>query len=129
MLSNNSNEVRCRLLAWAPCRLYCRFCCWWCRVPAHDVEGLVIRKLQAFLISASEVTRAIGQPADDAQTHTILATTAKHRSTELATVAVPNSRAYLLAAHGTVTVNDESGKIRLSKQGLRAVLLACMFHG
>ncbi len=93
------------------------------RIPAHDIEGLVIRRIQVFLGSASEMSNAIGLPTDDAQTQKILTAAAKHRSAELGTLPAPRARAFLLAVIVRIAVNDESVKILVSKPGLRSTLL------
>ena len=92
------------------------------RIPAHDIEGIVKRRLQAFLGSASEVSNAIVLPGDDAQAQKTLTTAAKHRAIELATLTAPDARAFLLAVIVKVAVHEESVEILVSKPGLRAVL-------
>lgn len=93
------------------------------RIPAHDIETLVGRRLCAFLGSAREVRNAVGLPADDAATQRALITAAKTRATGWTKAAPVEARAFLRCIVLRITLGEGSAEIVFNKQGLRAALL------
>lgn len=93
------------------------------RIPAHDIESIVGRRLCAFLGSAQEVRSALKQSGDDAPTQQMLITAAKTYSTGWAKAAPIAIRKFLLAIVSKITIEDSRTRISLRKSELRSVLL------
>ena len=93
------------------------------RIPAHDIEELVIRRLQGFLGSAPQLTDALVQSTDDTATQKILTAAGKHHAVTLTALPASGIRAFLQAVVSKIVVHDESVEILASRLRLRAVLL------
>jgi len=93
------------------------------RIPAHDIEGMVIRSLQTFLNSDTELSHAAGQAEDDVQTQALLHTMSKHHAAELTNWNTPRARAFSMAIGLKVIFNDKAVEMLIDKKGLRRALL------
>jgi site-specific DNA recombinase len=93
------------------------------RLPAHDVESIVLREIKQFLGSTRRVLDALADPADKATTQKALTSTAKHRVVGWARSAPAEIREFLLAVIQRITVRGDGIEILLPKLQLRAGLL------
>jgi site-specific DNA recombinase len=92
------------------------------RIPAHEIEDLVARRLQSFLGSGEAVLDGIAFSSDDTTFTRALVAAAKLRSTSFTESAPAEAREFLLEAVSRVVVNEKSVEILIRKQGLRAAL-------
>ena len=93
------------------------------RIPAHDVESLVGRRLCAFLRSAQEVREAARLPDDNAAIQRALIVAAKALSSNLAKTAAPELRAFLISVVSKITLLNGTTTICVRKAALRNRLL------
>ena len=93
------------------------------RYPAHDVEILVIERLQSFLSSAPDVLEALALPSDDASLQTAVLASVRSQASKLTEAAQAETRAFLQAVVSRITLVGDEIQIHLSRQHLRAVLL------
>jgi hypothetical protein len=93
-----------------------------CRLPAHDIEQQVTRQLEQWLGTESAVLEQLALPSDDmAARATILARTKTWE--DLGARAPADLRGLLLVIVRRVTVDETAVHLKLSRSGLRAVLL------
>jgi len=93
------------------------------RLPAHDVESIVLRELKQFLGSTRKVIDALAGPSDKGPTQKALSSAAKQRVTGWVRSAPTEVRAFLLAVIHRITVRGDRIEMIVSKPRLRAALL------
>jgi DNA invertase Pin-like site-specific DNA recombinase len=93
------------------------------RIPAHDIESVVLHRLTETLGSQRKVLDALAQPEDKGAIQKTLVTSAKHQISGWARCAPAEIRAFLLSVIQRITVQAESMEIRVSKYQLRTALL------
>ena len=93
---------------------------WGQRVPAGELESLVVRHLSAFLASGKSVLDTVGRSEDTAATRKALVAAGRALAAELPKAPIPRLREVLLATIARVTLAPEWLELTLSRQGLRA---------
>lgn len=93
------------------------------RIPAHDIEDLVLRRLAAFLGSTDEVLEAITLLPDDSSSRKALITAARNWASRLAALAPAELRGFLMSIVSRITINETAIEILITKPGLRAALI------
>jgi DNA invertase Pin-like site-specific DNA recombinase len=91
------------------------------RIPAHDLEGVVIGRLQVFLRSATDIFATA--PSEDISIQTRLLSAASDYAAQLDTLAAATARAFLLAILAEISVNEGSIEIKVNVSRLRQFLL------
>jgi len=91
------------------------------RLPAHDIERHVIRRLEGLLTTGQELLDRVALPSDDAATHKALLDGAQAWK-DLSQREPAQVRSFLLATLRRVTVEERAVQIALSRSRLRTVL-------
>ncbi len=89
------------------------------RIPAHDIEQLVSKRLQTFLRSSREVLDLTSLRTDTAADQQALVRTAKACALTLSKGSIAEARGFMWTALRGVTVTEKHLEIRISKTGLR----------
>ncbi len=92
------------------------------RIPAHDIEDLVLRRLQTFLGNPEELLNALAMPSDNATTQALVGN-AKSCSNQSSKWTPAQARAELLAIVARITVRGGAIEILLDRLKLRAALI------
>jgi len=93
------------------------------RIPAHDIENLVVSRLKSFLNSGNEVLDALELPPKESLNQEALIVTAKAWSARLTATAQPDLREFLLSVVSKATVCEESVDILIDRSNLYSVLM------
>jgi DNA invertase Pin-like site-specific DNA recombinase len=93
------------------------------RVPAGELEALVVQRLATFLASGKGVLEAVGETEDRATTRKALVAAGRTLAASLPKATTPTLRVFLLATETRVTLATEWLELTLSRQGLRTALL------
>jgi DNA invertase Pin-like site-specific DNA recombinase len=93
------------------------------RIPAHEVEDLVCRRLCTLLASDTEILEAVAAPADDAQTRETAIIAARRQAKGWSKLEPADTRAFLRSVVMKITIHDELIEILVTKLGIREALL------
>lgn len=93
------------------------------RIPAHDLEDLVIRRLEAFLRAAPDILSALSESGDEGSVQHRLAKSALARATALRSDARTVLREFLRASVTRIVVGEDRIGIEIGKQATRGLLL------
>ena len=93
------------------------------RIPAHDLEDLVSRRLDAFLRTGPAVLEALTGNDEDGSVQQALVSTAKSRAVALKNAPPTVSREFLRTIVSRITVGEDAVRILIIKQALRKHLL------
>jgi site-specific DNA recombinase len=94
-----------------------------CRLPAHQIENLVLSRLKSFLQSANDVIDSLGLPTDSASLVQQLTTTAQNSSGQWFHRTASTSGAVLTKFVDRVVVHPEKVEVLISKGRLRHALI------
>jgi site-specific DNA recombinase len=92
------------------------------RIPAHELDQLVLSRLAAFLRSAPDLLAAASLPADSASVQQSLVRAGKERSSALLDATLPPSRQFLTDVVARIVVTSQAVTIRLTRPALRRAL-------
>ena len=92
------------------------------RVPAGNLENLVITRLKTFLADRGALLDAIQDHCSDAAEQTRLISRARHIADELGTLAPDQTRAILIALLSRVDIRSDQVDIRIRKGRLLELL-------
>jgi len=93
------------------------------RIPAHDIEELVGRRLCAFLIAAREVLAATGGASDRTAVKRAIVAAAKSRASAWSRQSTSDRRAFLQSVVTRIGLSETGATIDLDRHALREVLL------
>jgi len=93
------------------------------RVPAEELEALVLQRLHTLLISTQEILDALVRPKEDIAIQKALMTVAKERLARWDKMTPTEVHAWLQATVSRITIRENALEILVSKPGLRATLL------
>jgi len=93
------------------------------RYPAHDLEELVVERLQTFLSSGPDVLQSLALPSDDAALQTAVLASVRHQAAKLTEAAQAETRAFLQAVVSKITLVGDEIQILLRRQRLQCALL------
>ena len=94
------------------------------RYPAHDLERLVVQRLQTFLSNAPKVLEALALPSDDVSLQSGVLASIRSQAAKLTAAAQIETRAFLQAVISRITLAGDEIQISLCGQHLRGVLLS-----
>jgi site-specific DNA recombinase len=94
------------------------------RIPANDIEQLVIRRLCSFLRSSREVQQSVCVANEPASIQRTLIESAVKQAAMLSKAPATEVRSFLCATVLKISLLESDVAIRLTKRKLRAVLLA-----
>jgi site-specific DNA recombinase len=93
------------------------------RIPAHDLEDLICRRLDTFLRTGTAVLEALAAPEDDGSVQQALMTSAKTRAAALKGAPPAALREFLRKTVSKIIVGEERLSILVVKQAMRRLLL------
>jgi DNA invertase Pin-like site-specific DNA recombinase len=93
------------------------------RIPAHEIEGLVTRRLQTFLSSPAELLDVVAVPQDSSTLRRAMVRAGKAKGASWSTLSPSDIRIFLLRMVSKIVITEVEVTIGLSPQGLRPVLL------
>ena len=93
------------------------------RVPAAELESLVLRRIYTFLASGTSVLDAVGAPDDSAAIRKALTAAGRTLAVDLPQAPASALRGFLLTILVKITVAERWLDVTLRRQSLRAVLL------
>jgi hypothetical protein len=93
------------------------------RVPAAELESLVVRRLSAFLASGNAVLDAVGASEDNAAIRKLLTVAGRAHAVNFPKAPSSELRGFLLTTITRITLAEQWLNLTLSKRNLRAVLL------
>jgi site-specific DNA recombinase len=93
------------------------------RIPARELEQLVLTELGSFFASADRVTAIVGQAGDDLVTTRALVDAAQQFAKALAGDSTSGLRELLAGIAVRITIRQDSIEVHVSKEGARARLL------
>jgi DNA invertase Pin-like site-specific DNA recombinase len=99
------------------------------RIPAGELESLVVTRLRAFLQSSREVTNALTTRQDNVRTIRTIVAAARSSSEKLGPAGGPNPRMFLRNSVSKVVVHEDEIEIRVGKPALRKSLLGTDSQG
>ncbi len=94
------------------------------RIPAHDIEELVGRRICAFLIAAREVIAVTVDSSDSADLKRDVVAAAKRRASAWPNVSTSEKRALLQSIVTRITLSEMHADIDIDRQSLREMLLS-----
>jgi site-specific DNA recombinase len=93
------------------------------RIPARELEQLVLTELRSFFGSADRVSAILGQAGEDLETTRALVDAAQLIANALAGDSTSGLRELLAGIVVRITIQQDSIEVHLSKEGIRAQLL------
>jgi DNA invertase Pin-like site-specific DNA recombinase len=93
------------------------------RIPAHEIERLVTRRLQTFVSSPADLLDVVAMPQDSSTLRQAMVRAGKEKGASWSKLAPSDLRIFLLRAVSKIVIAEVEVTIGLSPQGLRAVLL------
>ena len=93
------------------------------RYPAHDIEVLVIQRLQTFLSSGPDVLESLALPSDDASLQSAVLASIGSQAAKLTEAAQAETRTFLQAVVSRIILACDEMQIQLSRQHLQCALL------
>jgi len=93
------------------------------RIPAHEIEGLVTKRLQTFLSSPAEFLDAVAVPQDSSTLRQAMVRAGKEKGASWSKLSPSDLRILLLRMVSKIVIAQVEVTIGLSPQGVRAVLL------
>lgn len=93
------------------------------RLPAHQIESLVLSRLRLFLESANDVIDSLCLPSDNASLIQQLTTTAQNSSSQWFGRTAPTTNTVLRKFVERVTLHEERVEVLVSREKLRAALI------
>jgi DNA invertase Pin-like site-specific DNA recombinase len=93
------------------------------RIPAHEIEGLVTRRLQTSLNSSAELLDVVAVPQDSSTLRQAMVRMGKEKAASWSKLSPSDLRIFLLRTVSKIVIAQVEVTIDLSTQGLRAVLL------
>jgi site-specific DNA recombinase len=93
------------------------------RIPAHEIEDLVTRRLRAFIASPKALTDALALATDSTVTTQALLDAAKRRASIWTELSPSEMREFLRAIITSVVIGQHCVEIVVTNSGLRAALL------